>query len=56
MFDVDGKELVDFILDIQEVLKDTHNYFQTTFKHPLALKLNAGASYGLNWYQMEEVD
>jgi DNA polymerase I-like protein with 3'-5' exonuclease and polymerase domains len=56
MFDVEGKELIEFILDIQEVLRDTHKYFQQTFKHPLALKLNAGASYGLNWYQMEEVD
>ena len=55
MFDVKQEAAADFILDIQEVLKNTHIYFEETFKKPLALKLNAGASYGTNWYQMIEV-
>jgi hypothetical protein len=56
MFDVTKEELVEFILDIQEVFKDTHKYFEKTFKHPLALKLNAGVSYGINWFEMKEVE
>jgi DNA polymerase I-like protein with 3'-5' exonuclease and polymerase domains len=56
MFDVTKEELVEFILDIQEVLQNTHKYFEETFKHPLALKLNAGASYGINWHEMKEVE
>jgi DNA polymerase I len=55
MFDVKQEAVADFILDIQEILKDTHKYFEETFKKPLALKLNAGASYGKNWFEMIEV-
>ena len=55
MFDVDKDEVVEFILDIQEVFKDTDKYFLETFKVPLALKLNAGVSYGVNWFEQKEV-
>jgi len=55
LFDVKEESIVDFILDIQEVLLETHTYFEKTFKAPLALKLKAGASYGRNWFNMEEV-
>ena len=56
LFDVTAEALIEFILDIQEVFQATHTHFEKTFKHPLALKLNAGVSYGINWYQMEEVE
>lgn len=56
MFDVKKEELVEFILDILEVLQNTHVEFERVFKHPLALKLNAGASYGINWFEMKEVE
>lgn len=55
MFDVQMDSIGDFLLEITELLKDTHKYFEKTFKKPLALKLNAGASYGINWYDMSEV-
>ena len=55
MFDVKQESVVDFIMEMTDVLKETHLYFQDTFKKPLALKLNAGASYGINWFNMEEV-
>ena len=55
MFDVRGDSAVNFILEITDVLKETHEYFEDIFKKPLALKLNAGASYGPNWYNMEEM-
>ena len=55
MFDVDKDSVVDFILEITDILKDTHKYFEKIFKAPLALKLNAGASYGLNWFDMKEM-
>ena len=56
LFDVTAEALIEFILDIQEVFQATHTHFETTFKHPLALKLNAGVSYGINWYSMKEVE
>jgi len=55
MFDVKMESIGDFLLEITELIKDTHKYFEKTFKKPLALKLNAGASYGINWYDMSEV-
>ena len=56
MFDVKAESAADFILEVTDVLKDTHVYFEETFKVPLALKLNAGASFGVNWFDMEEVN
>ena len=56
MFDVTKEAAVEFILDIQEVFKDTDKYFREAFKVPLALKLNAGASFGVNWFDMEEIE
>jgi DNA polymerase I-like protein with 3'-5' exonuclease and polymerase domains len=55
MFDVTKEAVVEFIMDVQEVFQDTDKYFKETFKHPLALKLNASVSYGINWFSMEEV-
>jgi DNA polymerase-1 len=55
MFDVRVRSAVDFILEITDTLKDTHKYFEEMFKTPLALKLNAGASFGTNWFEMEEM-
>lgn len=55
LFDVRKDAAVDFIMEVQDKLKDTHKHFQETFKVPLALKLNAGATYGTNWFNMEEV-
>ncbi|CAB4240675.1 PolA DNA polymerase I - 3'-5' exonuclease and polymerase domains [uncultured Caudovirales phage] len=55
MFDVKGDSAVNFILEITDTLKDTHKYFLEIFKKPLSLKLNAGASFGPNWYNMEEM-
>jgi DNA polymerase I len=54
LFDVKADSVVDFLLEVTDTLKDTHLYFEETFKHPLALKLNAGASYGINWFNMTE--
>ena len=56
MFDVDKESVVNFILEVTDILKDTHKYFEEIFKKPLALKLNAGASFGTNWFNMEEVN
>jgi len=36
-------------------LSRTHEYFLSTFGTPLALKLNAGASVGVNWFNIKEV-
>ena len=55
MFDVEVASAVNFLLEITDILKETHTYFEETFGKPLALKLNAGASYGSNWYNMEEM-
>jgi DNA polymerase I len=55
MFDVEEKSAVNFLLEITDILKETHTYFKTIFGRPLALKLNAGASYGSNWFNMEEM-
>ena len=55
LFDVKQEAIGDFILDIKEIFQHTHNYFEETFKHPLALKLNAGVSVGANWYEMKEI-
>jgi DNA polymerase-1 len=55
MFDVRSDQLGDFLLEITETLKNTHKYFASTFGKPLALKLNAGASVGFNWFEMKEI-
>jgi hypothetical protein len=55
MFDVKADSSANFIKEIIDILKDTHLYFYEIFKTPLALKLNAGASVGTNWLNMEEI-
>jgi len=55
MFDVEQESLGDFIEGITAILKNTHKYFEDTFNTPLALKLNAGASIGTNWFEMKEL-
>jgi len=55
MFDVKKDSVSDFIEEITNILKDTHKYFLEIFKKPLALKLNAGASIGVNWFDMKEL-
>jgi DNA polymerase I-like protein with 3'-5' exonuclease and polymerase domains len=55
MFDVKADSSANFIKEIIDILKDTHLYFYEIFKTPLALKLNAGASVGTNWFNMEEI-
>ena len=55
MFDVRNYALDDFIRGITAILKNTHEYFEKIFKKPLALKLNAGASVGINWFEMKEL-
>ena len=55
MFDVELDSVTPFIKEITEVLKLTHSYFEDIFKKPLALKLNAGASVGINWFDMKEI-
>jgi DNA polymerase I-like protein with 3'-5' exonuclease and polymerase domains len=55
MFDVHvaAKHLV--IEEVLTTLQNTHVHFFETFGKPLALKLNAGASVGKNWFNMEEL-
>jgi DNA polymerase I-like protein with 3'-5' exonuclease and polymerase domains len=55
MFDVQHFAVDEFIKEITTTLKDTHKYFEEIFKKPLALKLNAGASVGKNWFEMKEL-
>jgi DNA polymerase I-like protein with 3'-5' exonuclease and polymerase domains len=55
MFDVQHFAVDEFIEEITTTLKDTHKYFEEIFKKPLALKLNAGASVGKNWFEMKEL-
>jgi DNA polymerase I-like protein with 3'-5' exonuclease and polymerase domains len=55
MFDVKLSSADDFVKGMTELLQNTHVYFETTFGKPLALKLNAGASVGINWYEMKEL-
>jgi DNA polymerase I-like protein with 3'-5' exonuclease and polymerase domains len=55
MFDVELDSVPSFIKEITEVLRLTHSYFEDIFKKPLALKLNAGASVGINWFDMKEI-
>jgi len=55
MFDVQASAADGFIKEITGILKDTHKYFEERFKVPLALKLNAGASIGKNWFDMKEL-
>ena len=55
MFDVHEDFLNGFLEVIKNMLSRTHGYFLYTFGTPLALKLNAGASVGVNWFNMEEV-
>ena len=56
MFDVKKENVVDFILEVLDLLRETHKYFLEKFRSPLALKLNASASYGHNWYEMNEAE
>jgi DNA polymerase-1 len=55
MFDVRQEAVDDFVKGITELLQNTHVYFETIFGKPLALKLNAGASVGINWFEMKEL-
>jgi DNA polymerase I-like protein with 3'-5' exonuclease and polymerase domains len=55
LFDVKQEAIGDFILDIKELFQNTHAHFEKTFKHPLALKLNAGVSVGENWFEIKEI-
>lgn len=55
MFDVRSDSADDFIVEITTILQCTHAYFEDIFKKPLALKLNAGASVGKNWFDMKEI-
>jgi len=55
MFDVMSDSADAFITEITTILQCTHMYFEETFKKPLALKLNAGASIGKNWFDMKEL-
>ena len=55
MFDVELDSVPSFIEGITAILKNTHEYFEKIFKKPLALKLNAGASVGINWFDMKEI-
>jgi DNA polymerase I-like protein with 3'-5' exonuclease and polymerase domains len=55
MFDVKLSSADSFIKEMSDLLKNTHVHFERTFGKPLALKLNAGASVGINWYEMKEL-
>jgi DNA polymerase I-like protein with 3'-5' exonuclease and polymerase domains len=55
MFDCKLEAADKFVKEITETLRLTHWHFEHTFKHKLALKLNAGAAVGLNWYEMKEL-
>ena len=55
MFDVMSDSSDAFITEITTILQCTHMYFEETFMIPLALKLNAGASVGKNWFDMKEL-
>jgi len=55
MFDVHPMQLDLFIEEITDTLKKTHMYFEGIFGTPLALKLNAGASVGDDWFNMKEL-
>ncbi|CAB4131979.1 PolA DNA polymerase I - 3'-5' exonuclease and polymerase domains [uncultured Caudovirales phage] len=55
MFDVMSDYSDEFITEITAILQCTHAYFEDIFKKPLALKLNAGASVGKNWFDMKEL-
>ena len=55
MIDCSDVEVEATIKEVQNVLNNTHHYFEKTFGVPLALKLNAGASVGDNWFEMKEL-
>jgi DNA polymerase I-like protein with 3'-5' exonuclease and polymerase domains len=55
MFDVRLDAADDFVKGMTELLQNTHVYFESIFEKPLALKLNAGASVGINWFEMKEL-
>ena len=55
MFDVKTKSVDLFVKEVRDELGKTHQYYKATFGKPLALKLNAGVSVGLNWYDMKEI-
>jgi hypothetical protein len=55
MFDVRGDSVEFFRKDLISTLRSTDEFFQILFRTPLALKLNAGASVGDNWFNMKEI-
>jgi len=55
MFDVKLDSADQFVKEMTLLLRNTHVHFERIFKRPLALKLNAGASVGINWYEMKEL-
>ena len=55
MFDCRMESADQFVKEITALLRKTHECFERVFKRPLALKLNAGAAVGLNWYEMKEL-
>ena len=56
MFDVHNDVLTTTLKEINAILSNTDEYFKKTFEVPLALKLNASASVGKNWYITEKVE
>ncbi len=54
LFDVKASYAVDFMEDVLEVLRNTHNDILEHFKYHLPLKLNASASYGYNWFDTKD--
>jgi DNA polymerase I-like protein with 3'-5' exonuclease and polymerase domains len=55
MFDVNSDSVEFFTKELTSTLKGTDEYFHILFRTPLALKLNAGASVGDNWFNMKEI-
>jgi len=55
LFDVHNDVLDVTIKEVFNVLNNTHEYFNRSFKSSLALKLTAGCSVGKNWFEMKEL-
>ena len=55
LFDMRDDVKAQAIIDIAEVLNNSHKYFEATFGHPLELKLSVTCQMGKNWYEQEEV-
>ena len=56
MLDIRDDVLKETIKEIQNVLNNTHMFFEKTFGFPLALKLSAGVTVGKNWFEQESYD